>query len=261
MTRLLIDAGNTNCVFAVADDHHLLGQWRISTDVRRTADEYGMWLLPLLERQGIVSSEIHLAVAASVVPQAMFELRQLCAHYFSTELQALGEEITDIGMEVRIDQPREVGADRLVNAYGAWRQFKQPLIVLDFGTATTFDVVSEDGAYIGGVIAPGVNLSLQALQKAAARLPNVQISSPGKVIGTNTVNAMQSGMYYGYLALIEGMVAKIRAEYGKSMKVVATGGLAPLYANDSTAIEDVLPDLTLEGLMQIAHTLSSSQPT
>lgn len=248
---LVIDVGNTNVVFAVFDGDKLAGQWRISTDARRTADEYGVWLTQVLEHSGIQSKQIKGAVAASVVPQALFDLRQLAKRYFNTELLIIGDPRIQTGIGVKIDNPREVGADRLVNAFAAWTKYKQALIVVDFGTATTFDVVSGEGNYIGGVIAPGVNLSLDALHKAAAKLPNVAVARPTKVIGTNTIGAMQSGIYYGYVGLIDGIVGRIKAEQGGSMKVIATGGLASLYARACPVIESLEPDLTIDGLRQL----------
>jgi type III pantothenate kinase len=248
---LAIDAGNTNVVFAVFDGEKLVGQWRISTDPRRTADEYGVWLAQVMERTGIKPSQITGAVVASVVPQALFDLRMLARRYFATELLVIGSNGTKTGIGIKIDNPNEVGADRLVNAFAAWKRFKQALIVVDFGTATTFDVVSAKGDYIGGAIAPGVNLSLDALHRAAAKLPNVGIDRPAKVIGTNTIGAMQSGIYYGYAGLVETISANIKAEYGAPMKVIATGGLASLYATACPAIEQVEPDLTIYGLKEL----------
>jgi type III pantothenate kinase len=250
---LAIDAGNTNVVFAVFDGGNLIDQWRISTDARRTADEYGVWLTQVLEHAGISPDKIKSAVLASVVPQAIFDLRQLAKRYFKTELLVIGDPRLKIntGVGVKIDNPKEVGADRLVNAFAAWKRYQQPLIVIDFGTATTFDVVSKEGDYIGGVIAPGVNLSLDALQKAAAKLPTVAIQKPIKIIGTNTIGAMQSGIYYGYVGLIEGIAGRIKAEYGQPMRVIATGGLASLYAKATPLIESLEPDLTIFGLKDL----------
>lgn len=245
---LVIDAGNTNLVFAVFDGQTIAGQWRISTDARRTADEYAIWLIHLLEHAGINPKSIDGAICASVVPQALFDLRQLTKRYFNTELLVIGDARLNTGIGVKIDNPREVGADRLVNAFAAWSKTHAPLIVVDFGTATTFDVVSVEGSYIGGVIAPGVNLSLDALQKAAAKLPNIGIQRPEKTIGTNTVTAMQSGIYWGYAGLVESIVARIQEEYGQSMKIIATGGLASLYAKACPSIQQLEPDLTVWGL-------------
>jgi len=248
MMLLVIDVGNTNVVFAVFDGETLAGQWRISTDAKRTSDEYGVWLTQVLEHSEISPKRIAHAVCASVVPQALFDLRQLAKRYFNCELMVIGAPNIKTGIGVKIDNPREVGADRLVNAYAAWVRYKQAMIVVDFGTATTFDIVSGDGNYMGGVIAPGVNLSLDALQKAAAKLPNIGIQRPDKVIGTNTIGAMQSGIYYGYIGLIEGLVSRIKTEHGAPMKVIATGGLASLYARACPVIEALEPDLTVWGL-------------
>lgn len=250
---LVIDAGNTNVVFAVFDGEKLAGQWRIHTDARRTADEYGVWLTQVLEHSGITPDKIKGAVLASVVPQALFDLRQLAKRYFHVELLVIGDPRLKIktGITVKIDSPAELGADRLVNAAAAWKRFKQALIVVDFGTATTFDVVSGKGEYIGGTIAPGVNLALDALQRAAAKLPNVAIQRPDKVIGTRTVGAMQSGIYYGYAGLVDGITTHIKQEYGSQMKVIATGGLASLYAKACPVIEQLEPDLTIWGLKDL----------
>lgn len=245
---LVIDVGNTNVVFAVFDGEKLAGQWRISTDAKRTSDEYGVWLTQVLEHSNIAPKKITHAACASVVPQALFDLRQLAKRYFNCELMIIGAPGVKTGIGVKIDNPREVGADRLVNAFAAWQKYKTAAIVIDFGTATTFDVLSAEGDYMGGVIAPGVNLSLDALQKAAAKLPNIGIMPPGKVVGTNTVGAMQSGIYYGYVGLIEGITSRIKKEYGKPMKVIATGGLGSLYAKATPVIETLEPDLTIWGL-------------
>ncbi len=248
---LAIDAGNTNVVFAVFDGVSIVGQWRISTVANRTADEYGVWLTQVMERAGITPERITGAILASVVPQALFDLRMLARRYFNTTLMVVGDPALKIGMPVKIDNPREVGADRLVNAQAAWNRFQQALIVVDFGTGTTFDVVNGKGEYIGGVIAPGVNLSLDALHRAAAKLPNIAVARPPRIIGTNTIDAMQSGIYYGYAGLVEMIAARIKEEHAKPMKVIATGGLASLYARACPVIEQVDPDLTIFGLKDI----------
>lgn len=248
---LAIDAGNTNTVFAVFDGDQLHGQWRMATDARRTADEYGVWLLAVMNHANIPSSAIKAAILASVVPQATFSLRMLARQYFHTEMLIVGERSVAIGITVKLDRPREVGADRLVNAVAAWQRHKQSIIIVDFGTATTFDVVDENGDYIGGVIAPGVNLSLETLHRAAAKLPNVAVEKPSRIIGTDTVSAMQSGIYFGYVGLIEGIVSRIINEYGQNMQVVATGGLAPLFARATTMINFLESNLTIEGLRLI----------
>ncbi len=248
---LAIDAGNTNIVFAVYDADTLRGQWRISTDAHRTADEYAIWLIQLMEMEKIFPKLIKAAVLASVVPQAVFELKQLSKRYFGTSLLVIGEEGVKSGIRVSLPRPSELGADRLVNAYAAWKKYGQALIIVDFGTATTFDVINASGDYIGGVIAPGVNLSLHALQQAAAKLPNISIAKPAAAIGADTVSAMQSGIYYGYIGLIEGIVGRIREELGHNAKVIATGGLAGLYAESASVIGHVEPDLTVWGLKEM----------
>ena len=250
---LVIDAGNTNVVFAVFDAEKLLGQWRISTDPKRTADEYGVWLTQVMAHEKLNPAAVKGAVLSSVVPQAIFDLRQLARRYFGCELMVIGDPRLnlDLGISVKIDNPREVGADRLVNSFAAWRKYQKDLIVIDFGTATTFDVINVKGEYLGGVIAPGVNLSLDALHRAAAKLPNVAIQPPGSVIGKNTTHAMQSGIYYGYAGMVESLVSKIIKEHGAAMKVIATGGLASLYAKACPSIASVEPDLTILGLKEL----------
>jgi len=175
----------------------------------------------------------------------------LTRKFFNTELLIVGEEEVKLDIEIKIDKPREVGADRLVNAIAAWNKYSQPLIIVDFGTATTFDVVNNKGNYIGGIIAPGINLSLETLHRAAAKLPNIAVERPPQVIGKDTVSAMQSGIYYGYISLIEGIVARINKEHGKKMKVVATGGLAPLFAKATPIINALEPNLIIDGLKLI----------
>lgn len=249
---LAIDAGNTNVVFAVFKGDTLAGQWRIATDARRTADEYGVWLTQVMEHAKLSPKNITGTIMACVVPQAIFELRQLAKRYFNTDLLLVGgDPQVKVGIKAKIDNPAEVGADRLVNAFAAWEKHKQALIIVDFGTATTFDVVSGKGDYMGGVIAPGVNLSLDALHRAAAKLPNIGIMRPPKVIGTNTIAAMQSGVYYGYAGLVENIVSQIKAECPDKPKVIATGGLASLYAKACPSIKQVEPDLTIYGLKGI----------
>ncbi len=248
---LAIDLGNTNAVFAVFDEEKLLGQWRISTSVGKSADEYAVWLLSLLQINNISPTAIKAVILSSVVPEANFAIEQFCKRYFNLLPLLIGSPDLQLPIKIMLKKAQEVGADRLVNAIEAWRRYKKPMIIVDFGTATTFDVVDCQGNYIGGVIAPGVNLSLAALRKATAKLPNVQVKEPEKVIGTSTVTAMQSGIYFGYVGLVEGIVRRIAAEYGMEMKVIATGGLASLYATHIAAIEETVSDLTLNGLNYI----------
>ena len=247
---LAIDAGNTNTVFAIYRGDEQRGQWRAATRADRTADEYAVWLIQLLGLDGIDHKQIGAAIIASVVPETVFHLRTLCQRYYGCEALIVGEN-ADIGAEVAVDNPHEVGADRVVNAVAAHGRYDGALIVIDFGTATTFDVVDASGAYRGGVISPGINLSLEALHMAAAQLPRIAAKRPQAVIGTNTVSAMQSGVYWGYVGLIEGLVQRIKDEFGEPMTVIATGGLAPLFHAATEAIEHIDADLTMRGLLEI----------
>jgi type III pantothenate kinase len=257
---LVIDAGNTNVVIAVHDRSGWRGTWRIATDAQRTSDEYAVWLLALLSHSNLKPAEINRAVIGTVVPAALYHLRRLCRDWFDVE-PLVARAALDWGFEIKVDTPDDVGADRLVNALAAHARYGGPLVVIDFGTATTFDVVDHEGSYMGGVIAPGVNLSIEALHRAAARLPRIGIGRPQAVIGRATVPAMQSGIYWGYVGMVEGLVARIRAEFDgemhtvgepRKLKVVATGGLAPLFGEGTTVIERIDPDITLEGLRMLA---------
>lgn len=253
---LAIDVGNTQSVFALCEDGGVRHSWRMSTDAHRTGDEYAALLLGLMQRAGLEASSVRATILSSVVPDAVFPLRRCCETYFGASPYVVGKDASRDGggalpMEVLIDQPEELGADRLVNAYEAWERWRRPLIVIDFGTATTFDVVNAKGQYAGGVIAPGVNLSLEALSRAAARLHGIRIRRPQRAIGTNTTHAMQSGIYYGYLGLIRGILGELRAEGGEDFYVVATGGLAGLYARDNPDIDVVDEELTVRGLLRM----------
>ena len=249
---LVVDAGNTNIVFAIHDGDEWRGIWRIRTDAQRTSDEYAVWLLALFQHRGLKPDQVHRAVIGTVVPAALYHLRRLCRDWFDVE-PLIARSTLDWGFEIRVDNPAEVGADRLLNALAAHQRYTGPLIVIDFGTATTFDVVDADGAYIGGAIAPGINLSIEALHQAAARLPRIGIGRPQAVIGRATVPAMQSGLYWGYIGMIEGLTTRIQAEFERPLKVLATGGLAPLFAEGTTIIEQIDPDLTLDGLRLLAE--------
>jgi len=249
---LAVDCGNTNTVFAAfSDDGGIVGEWRASTDPNRTADEIGVWLTQLMTLDQVARVRIDAAIIATVVPASLFSLRFMCRRYFNCQPLIVGAPDVDLGLEVRVDRPEEVGADRLVNAVAAQEGYGGPLIIVDFGTATTFDVVDRDGGYLGGVIAPGVNLALGALHTASAQLPRVAIGRPDRVIGKNTVQAMRSGIFWGYVSMIEGMVERIRKEYGADMDVIATGGLAALFAECTPVIKASDPDLTLKGLLAI----------
>lgn len=244
---LVIDAGNTNIVFAVHDGTEWRGSWRLATSAQRTSDEYGVWLEALLARAGIKPGQINRAVIGTVVPAALYHLRRLCRDWFDAE-PLVARAALDWGFDIRVDNPEEVGADRLLNALAAHNHYGGPLVVVDFGTATTFDVVDGGGAYLGGVISPGINLSIEALHLAAARLPRISIGRPQAVIGRSTVPAMRSGIYWGYVGLIEGLLARIEGEYGAPLKAIATGGLAPLFAEGTTKFTAIDLDLTLDGL-------------
>ena len=248
---LAIDAGNTNVVFAVYDGSEVRAEWRAVTETTRTGDEYAGILAPLLQLQGLAFGDVSEAIIATVVPAALFNLRQLCRKYFKCEPLIVGDPELDLGIRINVDRPEVVGADRLVNTVAAHERYKGALIVVDFGTATTFDIVTEGGDYDGGVIAPGVNVSAEALHSAAAMLPRVAISRSQSVIGKDTIPAMQSGLYWGYIGLIEGLVKRIKEEFGAPMNVVATGGLANVFHAQTSVIDHYDPDLTMRGLMLI----------
>ena len=251
---LAIDVGNTNIVFAICDGETIKWRWRISTDSQRTADEYAVWLHQLMQLEDVERAHIHAAIIATVVPQTLFNLQHLCRKYFKIEplVVAIGE--VDLGLRIDLPNPAEVGADRLVNAIAAHHDHPGNIIVVDFGTATTFDVVAADGSYQGGVIAPGINLSMDALYQAAAKLPRIAVEPPAGtlgVIGKGTIHAMQSGVFWGYIGLIEGLVARITLELGGPVTVIATGGLATLFNRHTSAIDMVDGDLTIRGLIRI----------
>jgi type III pantothenate kinase len=251
---LAIEQGNTNTLFAVHDGSRWIAQWRSATESSRTADEYAVWLAQLLAMAGLSLGVLDGCIVSSVVPQSIFNLRNLARRYLDVEPLIVGENV-ELGIEVRIQKPSEAGADRLVNAIGAHLSYAGALLVVDSGTATTFDVVAADGAFEGGAIAPGINLSLQALHEAAARLPRIAIRRPPQAIGKETVAAMQSGIFFGYVSLIDGLVTRMKAEYlaehGGSMLVIGTGGVASLFEGASEAIDRFDPDLTLTGLLEI----------
>jgi type III pantothenate kinase len=247
---LAIEQGNTNTLFAVHDGQSWIAQWRAATESTRTADEYAVWLSQLLGMAGLQLGVFGACVISSVVPQSIFNLRNLARRYLHVEPLVVGEN-AELGVPVRIDKPSEAGADRLVNAIGAHIVYPGDLIVIDSGTATTFDVVGGDGAFEGGIIAPGINLSMEALHAAAAKLPRVAIQKPHRVLGKDTVGAMQSGVFWGYIGLIEGLVARIKAEWGRPMTVIGTGGVASLFHGATLAIDHFDPDLTIRGLLEI----------
>jgi len=247
---LAIDAGNTNVVFALVEGREIKARWRIATDPRRTADEYAVWLSQLLTLEGYDRSAVSHVVIATVVPRALHNLSVLASKYFKTEALIAGRAPLDWGIAIDVDEPASLGADRAVNTIAAHALHAGDLIVIDFGTATTFDLSDFTGAYKGGIIAPGINLSLDALVAAAAKLPRIAIEAPANasVIGRNTVDQMNIGIYWGYIAMIEGLVARMKAEVGRPVKVIATGGLATLFEPHTSAFDVIEPDLTIQGL-------------
>ena len=246
---LAIDSGNTNVVFAVYAADELRASWRAATNPKRTADEYAVWLAQLMTLAGLALGDIDATIIANVVPEAAFNLIGLCRRYFDSEPLIIGRPNCHLGIGIDVDMPAQnVGADRIVNAIAARDRYQVPLMVVDFGTSTNFDIVDRAGNYCGGVLAPGPNLAVLALEMAAAQLPRVSIERPPTVVGRSTVPAMQSGVFWGYVGLVEGLVRRIREECGESMGVIATGGLAPLFAKEIDVIDKVDPDLTLWGL-------------
>jgi type III pantothenate kinase len=248
---LAIDNGNTNVKFALVDAGGAIVQrWRIATDAKRTADEYAVWLDQLLRMEGHSRADIEAVVVASVVPRALHNLQELASKYFEVEALIGGRAPVEWGIALKVDEPRALGADRAVNAIAAQALEPGDKIVISFGTATTFDHIGADGAYLGGSIATGVSLSLDALYNAAAMLPRIAIEPPPgtSVIGRDTVSQMQIGIYWGYVGMIEGMIARMKAEIGRPAKVIATGGLAPLFQSNADLFDRIEPDLTLKGI-------------
>ncbi|WP_276861921.1 type III pantothenate kinase [Haematobacter missouriensis] len=244
---MAIDCGNTNTVFSIWDGAHFIATWRTATDHRRTADQYWVWIKQLMTLNQI-DADVTEVIISSTVPRVVFNLRVLCNRYFDCRPLVVGKPECRLPNPPRVDAGTLVGPDRLVNTAGAYDRHGGDLIVVDFGTATTFDVVDSDGAYIGGVISPGVNLSMEALHMAAAALPHVDVTKPEQVIGRNTVACMQSGIFWGYVGVVKEICARIRAERGRSMLVIGTGGLAPLFATGEDLFDRLEDDLTTHGL-------------
>jgi type III pantothenate kinase len=248
---LAIDAGNTNIVFALVDGREINARWRIATDPRRTADEYAVWLSQLLALEGFERRQVEAVIVSTVVPRALHNLEVLSSKYFGTEALIAGRPPVEWNVALDVDEPQSLGADRAVNTIAAHALHPGDLIVIDFGTATTLDVSDFNGAYKGGIIAPGINLSLDALVAAAAKLPRIAIEAPTgnlSVIGRNTVDQMNIGIYWGYIAMIEGLVGRMKAEIGRPAKVIATGGLARLFEKNTDVFDAIEPDLTIQGL-------------
>ena len=248
---LAIDAGNTNLVFALVDEAGTIrARWRIATDPRRTADQYAVWLHQLLELEGFTRADVDGVIVATVVPRALHNLQVLSQKYFGRPAIIAGQGAAQWPIRLDVDEPHAVGADRALNAMAAHAKHSGDLIVIDFGTATTFDAVDFSGAYKGGIIAPGINLSLDALVGAAAQLPRIAIEAPGAapVIGRTTQGQMLSGIFWGYVAMIEGLVERMKGEIGRSVTVIATGGLADLFRQHTPVFDAIEPDLTIQGL-------------
>ena len=250
---LAIDAGNTNLVFALADDGAIKARWRIATDPRRTADQYSVWLHQLLELEGYSKSDVDAVIIGTVVPRALHNLEVLSSKYFGVEPLIAGHGAAAWPLKLDVDEPQNVGADRALNAIAAHAKHPGDLIVIDFGTATTFDIVDSSGAYKGGIIAPGINLSLDALVTAAAKLPRIAIEAPEttSVIGRTTESQMHIGIYWGYVAMLEGLTERLKRDVGKPVTVVATGGLASLFGKHTKIFDAIEPDLTIQGLSRL----------
>lgn len=247
---LAIDAGNTNIVFALFDGREIKARWRIATDPRRTGDEYAVWLMQLLQIRGVDRGDVDQIIVSTVVPRALHNISVLARNYFNVEPLVAGQAPVEYAIEIDVDQPSSLGADRAVNTIAAHAKYDGDLIVVDFGTATTFDVVDFNGAYKGGIIAPGINLSLDALVGNTAMLPRIAIDIPqtDSVIGRNTEDQMLIGVFWGYVAMMEGLIARMRSEIGRPAKVIATGGFAVLFDKATDIFDAVDADLTLEGL-------------
>lgn len=244
---LVIDVGNTNMVVGIYQDATLLAHWRLETKKERTADELGIFFKELLGFSRINLADISDIAISNVVPPLAFTLQQMCKRYFHKKPFVVDYKTTG-PLTLKLDNPKELGADRIVNAVAAYEEFHNDLVVIDFGTATTFDVVTKNAEYLGGVICPGIKISLEALFHSASKLPRVEITRPELVIGHNTIDCMQSGVYHGYIGLVDSLVKKMSKELGKKLKVIATGGLAGLIAEGSETIEVVDDMLTLKGL-------------
>ncbi|MDA7028363.1 type III pantothenate kinase [Bacillus sp. CLL-7-23] len=244
---LVIDVGNTNTVIGVYHNEELEYHWRIETSRHKTEDEFGMLLRSLFDYVGLMFDQIEGIIISSVVPPIMFSLERMCTKYFQIEPLIVGPGMKT-GLNIKYDNPKEVGADRIVNAVAAIHLYGSPLIVVDFGTATTYCCINEDKQYLGGAIAPGITISTEALYSRAAKLPRIEIARPDNIIGKNTISAMQSGILYGYVGQVEGIVKRMKRQLRKTPKVIATGGLASLIAEESDCIDIVDPFLTLKGL-------------
>ncbi|MCP8618191.1 type III pantothenate kinase [Salirhabdus salicampi] len=244
----VLDVGNTNTVLGVFENDELVYQWRIATDRYKTEDEYGMLIKSLFDHNEIEINDVKGVIISSVVPPIMYALERMCEIYFHVKPLIVGQSSVNLGLKMAYPNPHEIGADRVVNAVGAIREYGAPLIIIDFGTATTYCFVNEDKEYEGGAISPGINIATEALYAKAAKLPRIEITKPSEVVGTSTVGAMQTGLYYGYVGQVNEIVSRMKTKAKQAPKVVATGGLASLIAKESPAIDIVDPYLTLKGL-------------
>jgi type III pantothenate kinase len=258
---LAVDVGNTNIVFALVKAREVRARWRIATDVRRTADEYVVWLGQLLELEGYTTLDVESVIISTVVPRATHNLEVLSSKYFNVEALIAGQGKASWSIALEVDEPHNVGADRVLNAMAAHAKHEGDLVVVDFGTATTFDVIGSNGAYRGGIIAPGINLSIDALVSAAAKLPRIAIEAPkdDSVIGRTTESQMLIGIYWGYVAMMEGLIARLKAEIGRPVKVIGTGGLAALFDKHADVFDAVEPDLTIQGLSLLHEGIAAAE--
>ena len=258
---LAIDAGNTNIVFALVERGKIRARWRIATDPRRTADQYSVWLYQLLELEGLSKTDVEAVIIGTVVPRATHNLEVLATKYFGVEPLIAGQGRAEWPIALEVDEPQSVGADRALNAIAAHAKYEGELVVVDFGTATTFDLVGSDGAYRGGIIAPGINLSIDALVNAAAKLPRIAIEGPAddSVVGRTTESQMLIGIYWGYVAMMEGLLDRMKAEVGRPVTVIGTGGLATLFDKRAEVFDAVEPDLTVQGLGILYERVSAGE--
>ena len=258
---LAIDTGNTNTVFALYEGETRICDWRCKTVTGRTADEYAVWLERLFDHKSLSFEDVDAVIISSVVPDVNFDLRALSRKYFDYDALIIGADITDTGLNIRLNRPEELGADRIVNSVAAIAAYDLPAIILDFGTATTFDVINADGDYCGGAISPGVHLSIEALHNAAAQLPTISVTKPDSSVGKNTVQALKSGLYWGYVSMIQGMIQRLSSDmqFQRQPNVIATGGLAKTFAEDIPEIIHIDDNLTLDGLRLIYHRLHQTK--
>ncbi|WP_010094836.1 type III pantothenate kinase [Ornithinibacillus scapharcae] len=249
----VLDVGNTNTVLGVFEQEKLKYHWRIKTDRYKTEDEYGMLIKSLFNFNGIELTDISGVIISSVVPPIMFSLERMCKRYFMMEPIIVGKDTVETKLKMCYPNPKEIGADRIVNAVGAIKEYQAPLVVIDFGTATTYCYINDAEEYCGGIISPGINISMEALYQRASKLPKIEIEAPASIVGKSTVEAMQSGVFYGYIGQVDGIVTRIKKNFRTNPTVIATGGLASLIGDASETIDHVDPYLTLKGLYEIYH--------